>query len=227
MDLKMVRLFLSVVVFATFLSLNAQDTKKQDREIGPFNEVHAGKGINVTLIKGDKENIRIEIENADPTDVITDLKGRKLNIKLKTKIFKDLSVMVYVTYKDILAIDASSGAFIQSDGVITAENLELNAGTGSSLVLEIDTKNVSSSLSSSKIELVGKTEFQKVSANTGAKYIADKLESNEAYAKSYTGANVWLKASDKLDAKANTTGKVTYVGNPKKLETQGNVHREE
>ncbi len=226
MNLKMVKLFLSVILFVAFLNVNAQDTKTQTRQVGPFNEVHAGKGINVTLIQGDKESLKIEIENADPTDVITQLKGRKLNIKLKTKIFKDMSVMVYVTYKDILSIDASSGAFIQSDGVITAENLELNAGTGSSIVLEIDTKNVSSSLSSSKIELVGKTDFQKVSANTGAKYIADHLESKEAYAKSYTGANVWLTASKKLDAKANTTGKITYVGNPEILETQGNVHRE-
>ncbi len=222
----MTRLLISIFLFTTFLNLQAQESKTQTRNVGPFNEIKAGKGINVTLIEGNKESIRIEIENGDVTDVVTDLKGRLLNIKFKTKILKNVSVMVYVTYTSIKSITAETGAFVQSKGIFRAENLDLKAGTGSSIILDLDTKNVSSSLSSSKIELVGKTEFQNVSANTGAKYIAEQLESSEAYAKSSTGATVWLKATKKLDAKANTGGKITYIGNPEELTTQGNVHRE-
>ncbi len=222
----MKKLIGAIVFIAFFTNLAAQDTKTQNRNIGTFNEIYAGKGVNVTLIEGDKEKVRIEIENADVTDVITNIKGRKLEIKLKTKIYKDMSVMVYVTYKSLLSISTGTGAFIESNNTIYAENLELKAGTGSTIILDVDTKNIQTSLSSSKVELVGKTEFQSVSCSTGGKYIADQLSSNEAYVKVSTGGTAWVQATDKLDAQTSTGGKISYIGNPKELITKGNVNRD-
>lgn len=223
----MKKLLLSLVLTATILSLGAQERKTQSRNVGSFNEISAAKGINVTLIEGDRENVNIEIENGEVTDVISELKGRKLILRLKTKIYKDVAVKAFVTYKSLKAISASTGAFVESDGIIRAENLDLKASTGSSIILEIDTKNISSSLSSSKIELVGKTDFQDATSNTGAKYIADQLKSKDAFVKATTGGSVWVKASHKLEAKTTTGGKILYTGNPEQLIQNGNVHRDE
>ncbi len=223
----MKKIALLCIAFILVINVIAQERKSQSRNVGSFNEIDAGKGVNVTLIEGDKEKVRVEIENADVTDVITDIKGRKLDIKLKTKIYKDMSVMVYVTYKSLKAISAGTGAFITSDNVVYAENLELKAGTGSSIILDLDVKNLSASLSSSKIEVVGKVDFQEVSSSTGGRYIANKLNSKEAIIKAYTGGVAWINASDKLEAKTNTGGKITYTGNPKELISKGNIERDE
>ena len=218
---------LLIIALACIMNLGAQERKTQNRNVGSFNEIYAGKGINVTLIEGDKEKIRIEIENADVTDVITNIKGRRLDIKMKTKIYKDMSVMVYVTYRSLKAISTGTGAFITSDNTIYAENLDLKSGTGSNIVLDVDVKNLASSLSSSKIELVGKADFQDVSSYAGGRYIADQLMSKEALVRTYTGGVAWVNATDKLDAKTNTGGKINYKGNPKQLISKGNIERDE
>ena len=215
-----------LVLIGTITAVIAQERKSQTRNIGTFNEIYAGKGINVTLIEGDKENLKVEIENGELSDVITELKGRKLEVKLKTKIYKNVSVQLYATYKTLKAISAGTGAFIDCKGIVHAQNLDLKAATGSTIILEIDTKTVSSYLSSSKIELVGKTEFQDVASNTGAKYVANELVSTETFAKASTGGSVWVNVNKKLEAKANTGGKVTYTGNPDKLIIKGNVQQE-
>ncbi len=223
----MKKIALLCIAFILVINVIAQERKSQSRNVGSFNEINAGKGVNVTLIEGDKEKVRVEIENGDVTDVITDIKGRKLDIKLKTKIYKDMSVMVYVTYKSLKAISAGTGAFITSDNILYAENLELKAGTGSSIILDLDVKNLTASLSSSKIEVVGKVDFQEVSSNTGGRYIANKLNSREAIIRAYTGGVAWINAIEKLDAKTNTGGKITYTGNPKELISKGNIERDE
>jgi hypothetical protein len=223
----MKKLFLGILLFGTICMLSAQDLNKQSRNIGSFNEVHAGKGINATLIEGDREKLLIHIENGEVTDVITEVKGRKLDIKLKTKIYSNVAVQVFVTYKSLKAISASTGAFIKSDAVIRAENLDIKSNTGSTVILEVDTKSLSSTVSSSKIEVVGKTEFQEVKTYAGGKYIADQLESKDAMVKATTGGNAWIYATNKLDAKATTGGKVIYVGNPKYLIEKGNVQRDQ
>ncbi|MCW3787865.1 head GIN domain-containing protein [Plebeiibacterium sediminum] len=223
----MKKIALLCIAIISVINVIAQEPKSQSRNVGSFNEIYAGKGVNVTLIEGDKEKIRVDIENADVTDVITEIKGRKLEIKLKTKIYKDMSVMVYATYKSLKAISAGTGAFITSDNVLYAENLDLKAGTGSSIILDLDVKNLSASLSSSKIEVVGKVDFQDVTSNTGGRYIANKLTSREAIIKAYTGGVAWVNASDKLEAKTNTGGKITYSGNPKELISKGNIKRDE
>ncbi|WP_066627695.1 head GIN domain-containing protein [Labilibacter marinus] len=224
----MKNLFIALILIASFSTAFSQEERKsQTRNIGAFNELHAGKGINVTLIEGDKESLKVEIENGELTDVVTELKGRKLNIKLKTKIYKNVGVQVYVTYKSIKSISTGSGAFVDANNTIHAQNLDLKAGTGSTIILEIDTKSVASSLSSSKIELIGKTEFQDVTTNTGGKYVADKLESKEAFVKAITGGTAWVNATNKIEAKTSTGGRVTYTAEPDKLIVKGNAQLQE
>ncbi len=220
------KILLALVLFGIVTTTFAQSRKSQSRNIGAFNEIYAGKGINVTLIEGDKEGLKVEIENGILTDVLTVLKGRRLEIRLKTKIYKNVAVQVYVTYKSIKAIQTGTGGFVDANNVIHAQNLDLKAGTGSTIILDIDTKTVSSKLSSSKIELVGTTDYQDVATNTGGKYLADKLKSKETFVKATTGGSAWVTATDKLEAKTSTGGRVTYNGEPTKLILKGNVQQE-
>ncbi len=223
----MKKAILFFIALITITNVIAQERNSQIRNVGTFNEIYAGKGINVTLIEGDKEKIRVEIENADVTDVITEIDGRKLDIKLKTKIYKDVSVMVYATYKSLKAISAGTGAFISSDNILYAENLDLKAGTGSSIILDLDVKNLTASLSSSKIEVVGKVNFQEVSSSTGGRYVADKLDCKEAIVKASTGGVAWVNVTENLEAKTNTGGKIHYTGDPKELKVKGNIEKDQ
>ncbi len=223
----MKRLYILFSLMCLFALSNAQETerKSQTRNVGSFNKIITSKGINLTLIEGNDEKVRIEIENGDVTDVVTEIKGRDLHVKLKTKIYSHISVQVYVTYKSIASLLAGTGSFITNEGTLHAENLDLKASTGSSIVLNLNAQNITASCVSSKIELAGKADFQEVSSSTGGKYIADHLICNESIIKASTGGSAMVNTTESLDMKTSTGGKIYYTGNPKKLVQKGNVEK--
>ncbi|WP_185968956.1 head GIN domain-containing protein [Carboxylicivirga sp. M1479] len=213
-----------VLLFAIVLSSFAQEPDHtQIRKVGSFDKIKASKGINVTLIEGDKEEIDVHIKNGEVTDVITEVKNRKLTVKMKTKIYKDVHVQVYVTYKRLRDIEAGSGATIDADNTIYAESLKLRAGTDANLLLDVDVNNLEVKGSTCKIELEGKTKFQEVNIGTGGKYLGFNLESDEAYAKSTLGSIVEVSVNNKLSGTAGSGGMIYYLGDPAKLEKSENT----
>ncbi|MCG8582437.1 MAG: DUF2807 domain-containing protein [Bacteroidales bacterium] len=220
-----------VLLFALLINSLAQEPDHtQLRNVGSFDKIKASKGINVTLIEGDKEQVDVHIKNGEVTDVITEVKNRKLTVKMKTKIYKDVHVQVYVTYRRLREIEAGSGATIDADNTIYAESLKLRAGTEANLLLDVDVNNLEVNGSTCKIEIEGKTKYQEVSIGTGGKYLAFNLESNETYAKATLGSVVEVTANERLGGTAGSGGVVYYKGDPAKIEkkenTGGKVKRE-
>ena len=213
-----------VLLFALVFNTLAQEPDHtQIRKVGSFDKIKASKGINVTLIEGDKEEVDVHIKNGEITDVITEVKNRKLTVKMKTKIYKDVHVQVYVTYKHLREIEAGSGATIDAENTIYAESLKLRAGTEANLLLDVDVNNLEVDGSACKIELEGKTKFQEVSIGTGGKYLAYNLESNETYAKATLGSSVEVTANDRISGTAGSGGVIYYMGDPNKVEKKENT----
>ena len=191
--------------------------KIEKREVGTYNKVKTTKGINVTLVEGDKESIEIHIQNGEPSDVITELNGKTLTLKMRTRIYKDMAVQVYVTYKELIEIEAGVGSSIDCDGAIIADRITLNAGSDASIEIELYAKSVEANLSACRIELSGSTDYQEIKASA-ATYNALEFKSKEAYVKANTGAKVNIHVTDKLDATATTGSKIYYRGNPGNIE---------
>jgi len=219
-------LLLSIVfVFGTL----AQETKeeeniqKQVRKMGSFDRVKASKGVNVTLIEGSKESVEVHIKNGNISDVITELKSRQLNVKMKTKLYKGMAVQVYVTYKTIREVEAGSGASIDAENTIYADKLKIRAGTDSSIELDVDVNAVEVSGSASRTELSGSCKVQEVNIGTGGKYLSYPLESNEAVVKSTLGSNIEITVKEKLNATAGSGGTVYYKGEPAQVEKSENT----
>lgn len=228
----MKQILILTFLLSTLLGAVAQDDvndgrQVQVRKIGSFDKVKASKGINVTLIEGDKESIEIHIKNANPDDVLTELKNKKLTVKMRTKIGKGVAVQVYVTYKTIREIESTMGSTIDANNTIYADKLVISAGSDASLHLEVDVNALEASVSAARIEMSGKAGFQEVSANTGGKYYAFPLESKEAYAKASIGGQIEVTATEKITANGNSGGSVTYRGNPDKVSMKGKVSADE
>jgi len=216
-----------ILSFVLIFGLQAQDdnsnVQKQIRKMGSFDRVKASKGVNVTLIEGEKESVEVHIKNGELGDVITELKSRQLVIKMKTKIYKDMAVQVYVTYKTIREIETGSGGSIDADNTIYADKLKIRAGTDSSIELDIDVNAVEASGNAARIELSGVCKVQEVNMGTGGKYLCYPLESNEAIVKSTLGSNVEITVKEKLKATGSTGGTINYKGEPDKIEIKGKV----
>ncbi|MFO8000366.1 MAG: head GIN domain-containing protein [Marinilabilia sp.] len=196
------------------------NVSKETRNVKDFEKLKVRKGINVTLIKGEKPEAEINIVNAETSDVIIENDKNELTVKMKTRIYKDVSVQVYLTYNEIREISTGSGATVDAEGVLSGNNLVLDAGMDSSIELEVDVKNLEANVSAARITLKGYAESVEAKATTGGKLRYENLESEEAFITANTGAVATVNVSRHLEAKAGSGGKVEYSGNPEKVDTR-------
>ncbi len=213
---KLINITLGVLMASAF-TLEAQETSvlKENRELPSFEKIKATKGINITLIEGSKQNVEVTIQNASLTDVITTVENKTLVLKMKTKIYKNMAVQVYVTYTKIREIDAGMGSTVDAENTITADNLKISAGAETNIELDVEIKNaLEVSLGAAKATITGTARYQDVTANTGSRYYGFDLTTEEAFAKANTGATIQVNAIEKVQATAGTGAVVEYKGKP-------------
>ncbi|MBN2166852.1 MAG: DUF2807 domain-containing protein [Marinilabiliaceae bacterium] len=220
-------LIISTTIIAQQNNQETQNTeiiiKKEKRELGSFTKIKSSKGINVTLIAGNKEYIEVHIKNGEPSDIISELKGKTLYLKMRTKLYNDMAVQVYVTYKQIIELEAGSGSTIDCDGAVICDRISLITGVDASMDIEIYAKSIEANISASRININGECDYQEIKVTTGGVYNASELISKEALIKANTGASANVNVKNKLTAFASTGGVIEYVGNPNKIEKTENV----
>ncbi len=218
-------------------SLLAQSEEK--RSLSSFSEITAQEGINVYLKKGSKEEARVISRSHDLDEVLTEVSGEKLKIHIDEG-FKWISgkvnVDVYVTYRSINKLNASSSASINSEEIIEVDGdfqikvsssadvyatikgideLEIEASSSGDVHLEVEANNIEASLSSAgSAELKGNAEYQYIRASSGADYKGYELESAQVDAKASSGASIKVYVSEKIEGRASSGGSVRYKGEP-------------
>jgi hypothetical protein len=226
----MKQILIFMMALATSLSAFAQDEQKihvdeaqvvkETHTIKDFTKLKVNKGINVTLIKGDEPSAEINIVNTSLSDVIIENDQNELTIKMKTRIYQDVSVQVYLTYRDIREISLGSGSSIDNQEALEGKVLILNAGLDSVIDLKLDVTSVEADVSAARITLEGYARTLEGKATAGGKLQGQNLEVEKAYVTANTGGIATVNASELLDAKAGTGGTIEYLGEPKKLSTK-------
>jgi len=221
----MKRIFVFLLSLSFVFSLAAQNEgqeniKKETRAIKEFDKLRVTKGINVTLIKGDKPKAEINIINAPTSDVVIENDQNELTVKMRTKVYQDVTVQVYLTYTDIRSISVGSGGNVDNEGVLTSKMLTLDGGLDGVINLDVEVDALEATLSTARIALDGYAKTVEVKASTGGKFQGEGLETEKAYVSANTGAIVTVNVSELLDAKASTGGTVEYTGNPSKVKVK-------
>ncbi|WP_462319531.1 GIN domain-containing protein, partial [Marinilabilia sp.] len=200
----MKRLLVFMVAIAASFSMFAQDNdenvNKETRNIKEFDKIKVTRGINVTLIKGEEPKAEINIVNAPTSDVIIENDQNELEVKMRTRIYDDVSVQVYVTYtKDIREITLGSGGSVNNEGVLTGKVLVLDSGLDSVIDLNVDVEDIEASVSAARITLEGYAKSLEVKASTGGKFQGQNMEVKKGYVTANTGGIATVKATELLN----------------------------
>ena len=216
---------ISIALFFLFFGIIAmaqQNEKTEIRNLKPFDKIKSSKGINVTLREGDEPKAEIVISNAEPEDVIIQQNGREVLIKMKTKIYRNVTVDVYVTFQSLREISAGTGGTITSDDIIEADQLTLEAGMDASIELEIEVKKLKASVSAARIEVSGTADYVEASI-MGGRFLGAQLECEEAFIRASAGGSAQIWVTEKLEATAGSGARIEYKGNPEKVEMKTNL----
>lgn len=189
----------------------------EDRSISSnFDEIKVQQGINLYITQDNSTELKVEADENIIDILITEVYNNELKIYFEKNVYRAKARNVYLTIDNIKKIRASSGASVKSENTLQVSSLDLDASSGSSIKVYVNANDVKSETSSgADIDVFGKTTTFSASASSGSSIDADELESVDAYAKASSGANINVKVTGKLTAKASSGGDIDYEGNPK------------
>ena len=214
---------------------------EETRNLSSFSRISAQEGIDVFIKAGNKEEARVIARSHDLDEVKTEVSGDRLKIHIDNGSRWGnngrVDVDVYVTYKSIEALSASSSASIDSEGTIKAngdfdvsvsssgdinakivgiDELEIEASSSGDVRLDVEAKEVEANVSSSgDIEIEGTAEYQDIEASSSGDYNGYDLMSREVEASASSGASIKVNASEKIRGRASSGASVRYKGDPK------------
>jgi len=220
--------FLLTFVLTLALTLNANaynwlksksgngNVTKEIRKVSSFYGVKASAGINVYLFQGDEEKVVVETDENLQDCLIVEVDGNMLKCYIDCSIRNSSKLNVYVNFKTLNKIRASSGSDIYGETVITANDLDIDVSSSGDVKIKVDAKSVNCSASSGADAIIeGTADHFEGNASSGADIKAEGLVVKTCKASASSGADIKITVNEKIEASASSGGDVTYKGSPR------------
>ncbi len=180
-----------------------------------FTEVRGSAGLDVYLTQGDENKIVVEADENLLQYIETDIEDGKLHVTTSANIRHSEAKKVYVTYKQLTNIEASSGADVTGNSVIKSERLSLKSSSGADLKVEIFAKELTAKASSgADLEISGKASSLTADASSGSEIDAKELMVANCNAEASSGAEVSVNVKNNLETQVSSAGNINYYGDP-------------
>ncbi len=189
---------------------------KEQRDVDSFDKIKVTRGLNVYLSQGDEQKLTVEADENLMEYIETEVDDNTLTVSSSAMIRRAKSLKVFVTITDLTEIRATAGSNVNSEDIISCNDLDISGSAGSNIKLKINADDIDVSASSgSNITLEGKADGSELKASAGSNIKAEELKTGECEAKTSSGANIWIKVTDEFEGRASSGGNIFYYGNPK------------
>jgi len=214
-------MFLSAVAFTALLfSSFSMHLFRADevRELAPFDGVGIAISADVYYTTGNTHEIRIEGDEDDIRDLVTEVKNGFLQVKYDNWRTRHSKLTLYITSGALEQIKISGSADFMVDQTLNSDELDLGlSGSGSIQLKKLQSDEVGVQISGSgRAEIEeGTADEMDVRISGSGKLMAEGFEVSECDVAISGSGNVWIGVSEELDAKLSGSGKVYYRGNPR------------
>lgn len=208
-----------VLLYCFFLfvgHVNAQTTIH--RVLKDFSKLKVYNGIDLDLVKSDKQEIVITGKKADKVKISNKKGVLKVAMRFpETTADGTVKATLYFN-KSISIIDANEGATVTSKD-INQQKINVKSQEGAFINMVVDVKSLEvKSTSGGVIKLSGEAKNQTVNVDLGGVYHGFNLKSSDlTQVKAGSGAKAEVNASEILDVKATFGGNIFYKGTPEVL----------
>lgn len=188
-----------------------------EKKVGYFTKVTAFDRIDVLLVPGNENIVQLDGNEAEEVELIN--KNGELKIRMPlTKLLDGDHISVTVYYKNLTAVEANEGSRIACGDNIKATSFDIIAKEGSEvkLILDVDKLNVKVK-NGSTVDLQGNALTQDAIVNSGGRYLAPGLITNQTSITVTAGGEAHIYATNIVDAKVRAGGNITIHGNPKQI----------
>lgn len=237
-DMKTSYLIKLTFLFALGMSWNtmmlkAQETKKV--AVSSFSGVSVSTGIDLYLSQGNTESAKIVALEGPIDEVQLEVKDNQLSVKFRdrqgfTNTFKNRSAKVYVTYKNLNTITATSGSSAVTENVLRTNKLTARVSSGADLILNVACKDLDvQTTSGSDAEIKGTATNINFKSTSGSDIKAYDLIADYGRATVSSGADIRINVKKGLETTSTSGGSIRYKGtaslNDRSSKRTGDVER--
>lgn len=231
--MKRILLLSTLILTATLVFAQKEET----RSLSSFEYISAHEGVDVYFKAGSKEEARIKASGVDLDEVLTEVSGGKLKIHLEGNNHRNVDVTVWVTYKSLKGVSASSAADIKGENKVTcncefkisassagdvyvevkADDLDVSASSAGDVDAKVEIAgDIDASVSSAGgIEISGTARSLDATASSSGDFEGFDLTVDEADVSASSGGSIEITVKEQMDARASSGGDVRYRGNPR------------
>lgn len=216
----MVSFMMSACVYGGSTELSGE-LVQQHHSLDAFNSIHVKTGVQLILTQGETYAAMVEADSEVIDRVVLANKDGKLEIYVENPGGprwlqwgnNSGTVKVYLTFSELQALEASSGAHVQTQGLIAATSFEMDASSGAHMNVSLNVTEVEVDASSgAHVSLKGQADRISADASSGAHIKAADFIALGGVAEASSGAHVTLFVNGSADAKASSGGQVRVLG---------------
>lgn len=218
----MKKLMTPVIAVLSLLFLNSfilpDQSKEEVRELDTFTGIGVSISADVFYTPGNSHEIRIEGNDKDVNDLITEVKDGFLQIKYDDWKIRRSKLTIYITSRELEAVKISGSSRFECGEAITSDEMDLAmSGSGSILFGKLDADEVGVKISGSGNIQIEKGVADELDARISGsgKLNAEAFEVNEFSAAISGSGSVRISVKEELDTKISGSGKVYYHGKPR------------
>ncbi|MBX2816546.1 MAG: DUF2807 domain-containing protein [Saprospiraceae bacterium] len=217
----------SILILAALcnLALGVQaQVVKEDRNVGSFDAIEVGGGIDLQMTQGNGHEVRVEAREKDMDNIVTEVSGGTLRIRMKKNTRSNWNwgkntgqIVVYATFRDLEALKASGGSDVIAKGTIEGDFLEIESSGGSDIELEVRYNAMECNGSGgADLDLGGSVREIRIDASGGSDIEARRLQvTEECIISASGGSDTHITVNGDLDVSASGASDVFIYGNPK------------
>lgn len=222
---------LLTITFGILLSGLAVAQNVEQRELPFFDKIRVSGEIKVFIEKGDKEMATIKANEILVSDIILEVVGKTLEIKLKKDSKKQAKAEVFVKYRELRDVSVAAAAYVSMNDTLKVDKLVLNVITTSEFDSDIIANTIDVKVGQgSSVRLRGTVQNYEATVNTKGILSALELKADSAFVTVGTGAIAKIYAKEFIEANVRPVGNLTYSGEPKQKNIKtsiGSTVREE
>lgn len=212
--LKPTLLLLITASFSAF-TLKAQNTKNVALSNVSGVSVHAG--IDLFITQGNTESAKIVASSDFIDEVVIENNGGNVKVSWKdshgTNFFKNKSAKVYLTYKKLNSIAASSGSSLKTENTLKTDALDAKVSSGASITASVSCKDLQlKSSSGATATFSGTASNLNVKSSSGSNVRAEDLATDYANATASSGGDIKINVAKALETTTSSGGGVRYKG---------------
>ncbi|NVK85934.1 MAG: DUF2807 domain-containing protein [Cytophagia bacterium] len=212
------RRLMSALLIAGLLTVGqlAFGQTRETREVRNFNALSVSSAFQVEISVGSTESLEIEAEDQYIDDIITEVRGGTLVIRLRdsrdTRRMRE-SPKAYLTVKSLERINASGAVGLKTRDVLKGKKLDLELSGASVLNIEMEVEELYlESSGACVINLEGEAKEQVVKTSGATVYSAYDLESVNADIRVSGAGSANVYVTGRLDVHASGASSVRYRG---------------